>query len=51
MQDVQQLMSEEMYKYHKIEIKRLLEKIEGLKGENYANSILMNELNITNDRL
>jgi len=34
-------MSEEMYKYHKIEIKNLMEKIEGLKAENYGNSVLM----------
>ena len=51
MQDVQQLMSEEMYKYHKIEISKLLEKIEGLKAENYANSVFMNELNLSNDKL
>ena len=51
MQDVQQLMSEEMYKYHKIEIKNLMEKIEGLKAENYGNSVLMQQLNISNDTL
>ena len=44
-------MSEEMYKYHKIEIKNLMEKIEGLKAENYANSVLREELNISNDTL
>lgn len=29
-------MSEEMYKYHKIEIKNLLEKNEALKAENFS---------------
>ena len=44
-------MSREMYKYHKIEIKKLLEKNSALQAENFANSVLMNELNVTNDRL
>mmetsp|Transcript_17288 Transcript_17288/g.26674 ORF Transcript_17288/g.26674 Transcript_17288/m.26674 type:complete len:176 (+) Transcript_17288:254-781(+) len=44
-------MAREMYKYLKMEIKKLLEKNQALQAENFANSVLMNELNVTNDRL
>jgi hypothetical protein len=51
MQDIQAVMSQEIYKHHKMSIKRLMDKNAAQQAENFANSILMNELNITNDRL
>ena len=51
LQDRQSVMSNEIYKHHKLCINRLVEKNDAQRAENFANAVLMEELNITNDRL
>ena len=41
LQDRQAVMAQEIYKHHKMHIKRLVEKNEAQRAENFANAVLM----------